>query len=129
MQQLTPEPGGGANARTVLFKMIRQEGLRRSFRGVSVMVAGAGPAHALYFSCYELIKNHMVIKTNSQVNYLVYGAAGAVSTLLHDGIMNPAEGNYDFFFFLCSIYFYLFPHENFIICINFCSCKTTITNV
>ncbi|XP_008549634.1 mitoferrin-1 [Microplitis demolitor] len=91
MQQLTPEPGGGANARTVLFKMIRQEGLRRSFRGVSVMVAGAGPAHALYFSCYELIKNHMVIKTNSQVNYLVYGAAGAVSTLLHDGIMNPAE--------------------------------------
>ncbi|KAG8035528.1 hypothetical protein G9C98_006974 [Cotesia typhae] len=57
MQQLTPEPGGRHNARTVLFKMIHQEGLRRSFRGVSVMVAGAGPAHALYFSCYEMIKN------------------------------------------------------------------------
>ncbi|XP_074107982.1 mitoferrin-1 [Cotesia typhae] len=91
MQQLTPEPGGRHNARTVLFKMIHQEGLRRSFRGVSVMVAGAGPAHALYFSCYEMIKNRMITRTNSQVNYLVYGAAGAISTLLHDGVMNPAE--------------------------------------
>ncbi|CAD6211161.1 GSCOCG00010958001-RA-CDS [Cotesia congregata] len=91
MQQLTPEPRGRHNARTVLFKMIHQEGLRRSFRGVSVMVAGAGPAHALYFSCYEVLKNRMITRTNSQVNYLVYGAAGAISTLLHDGVMNPAE--------------------------------------
>lgn len=92
MQALTPGPGGGGGVRGVLSQMIRQEGILRVFRGVSVMVAGAGPAHALYFSCYEFIKNRMITKTPSQVNHLVYGAAGCVATLLHDGVMNPAEG-------------------------------------
>ncbi|KAK0084725.1 hypothetical protein PV325_006534 [Microctonus aethiopoides] len=91
MQALTPGPGGGGGVRGVLSQMIRQEGILRVFRGVSVMVAGAGPAHALYFSCYEFIKNRMITKTPSQVNHLVYGAAGCVATLLHDGVMNPAE--------------------------------------
>lgn len=28
----------------------------RTFRGMSVVITGAGPAHALYFSCYENLK-------------------------------------------------------------------------
>lgn len=57
MQSLYPNPR--AMYRTVpeaLWKMIRYEGVSRPIRGVTVMIAGAGPAHALYFSCYELMK-------------------------------------------------------------------------
>ncbi|XP_015125900.1 mitoferrin-1 [Diachasma alloeum] len=91
MQALRPEPGGGGSIRAVMSRMVQQEGLLRPIRGMSAMVAGAGPAHALYFSCYEFLKNRMVSKTTSQVNHLVYGAAGCVATILHDGVMNPAE--------------------------------------
>ena len=93
MQVLTPGPGGGGGIVAELMRMIRQEGLLRPFRGISAMVAGAGPAHALYFSCYEYLKDRMLdSKPPTQFNHLVYGAAGCVSTVLHDGVMNPAEG-------------------------------------
>lgn len=92
MQALVPGPGGGGGIGTVLVRMIRQEGFLRPIRGVGAMVAGAGPAHALYFSCYEFLKDKfMSSKPHSQFNHLVYGAAGCVSTILHDGVMNPAE--------------------------------------
>ena len=57
MQSLNPYPK--AVYRSVpeaLWKMMRYEGTLRPIRGLTVMVAGAGPAHALYFSCYELMK-------------------------------------------------------------------------
>lgn len=93
MQSLIPGPGGGGGIGNVLLRMVRQEGLLRPFRGMGAMVAGAGPAHALYFSCYEFLKDKfMSSKPHSQFNHLVYGAAGCVSTILHDGVMNPAEG-------------------------------------
>ncbi|XP_035740516.1 mitoferrin-2-like isoform X2 [Vespa mandarinia] len=92
MQSLIPGPGGGGGVGNVLLRMMRQEGLLRPFRGMGAMVAGAGPAHALYFSCYEFLKDKfMSSKPHSQFNHLVYGAAGCVSTILHDGVMNPAE--------------------------------------
>ncbi|EZA53183.1 mitoferrin-2 isoform X3 [Ooceraea biroi] len=90
MQALTPGPGGGGGVGEVLYKMIRQEGVLRPIRGVSAVVVGAGPAHALYFSCYECLKEKFKT-TRSQFNHLVYGAAGCVATVLHDGVMNPAE--------------------------------------
>ncbi|XP_033219867.1 mitoferrin-1-like [Belonocnema kinseyi] len=97
MQALTPGPGGGGGGGggsmfAVFSRMIRQEGVWRPIRGIGVMVAGAGPAHALYFSCYEFLKNKMLSsKFPSQFNHLIYGASGCVATLLHDGVMNPAE--------------------------------------
>lgn len=97
MQALTPGPGGGEGIGQVLATMVRQEGALRPIRGMSTMVAGAGPAHALYFSCYEFLKNKMLSsrqfssKTRPEYNVVAYGAAGGVATLLHDAIMNPAE--------------------------------------
>ncbi|XP_025262366.1 mitoferrin-2 isoform X2 [Camponotus floridanus] len=90
MQALIPGPGGGTKVGQVLYKMMKQEGIFRPIRGVSAVVAGAGPAHALYFSCYECLKEKFK-STRSQFNHLVYGAAGCVATILHDGVMNPAE--------------------------------------
>lgn len=95
MQALTPGPGGGGGIGTVLIRMVRQEGLFRPIRGMGAVVMGAGPAHALYFSCYEWLKDHMLgWRLPPQVNHLVYGAAGCVATVLHDGVMNPAEGKF-----------------------------------
>ncbi|XP_001604399.2 mitoferrin-1 [Nasonia vitripennis] len=91
-QMLTPGPGGGGGILTELSNMIRQEGVFRPFRGISAMVVGAGPAHALYFSCYEYLKEQMMSTTVfSHNHHLVYAYAGVVSTVLHDGVMNPAE--------------------------------------
>lgn len=73
-------------------KMVRKEGLLRPVRGMSAMVIGAGPSHALYFSTYEHIKNTLTNKTsNARYHPIIHGTAGCVATLLHDGVMNPAE--------------------------------------
>lgn len=41
------------------FRMVRTEGLLRPVRGMSAMVVGAGPSHALYFSSYEYVKDSL----------------------------------------------------------------------
>lgn len=39
-----------------LQQIVRTEGVWRPVRGVNILAVGAGPAHALYFGCYEKIK-------------------------------------------------------------------------
>ncbi|XP_044755857.1 mitoferrin-1 [Coccinella septempunctata] len=74
------------------YRMVKKEGLFRPVRGMSAMVVGAGPSHALYFSTYEYIKNSLRQRTNStRYHPVIHGAAGCIATLLHDGFMNPAE--------------------------------------
>ena len=55
------------------------------------MVAGAGPAHALYFACYEHLK--LTFSRNSFLGHSSLGIAlaGATATLLHDSLMTPAD--------------------------------------
>lgn len=73
-------------------KMVRQEGIFRPIRGMGAMVVGAGPSHALYFSSYEFFKETLTeMVPSARYNTLCYGAAGCISTFLHDGVMNPAE--------------------------------------
>ncbi|KAG7275187.1 hypothetical protein CRUP_023775 [Coryphaenoides rupestris] len=57
MQSLRPDAGVRyRNVVDALRQIVRTEGLWRPVRGVNVMAAGAGPAHAMYFACYEKIK-------------------------------------------------------------------------
>ena len=57
MQSLQPDPGARYRSVTdALRQIVRTEGVWRPVRGVNVMAVGAGPAHALYFACYEKIK-------------------------------------------------------------------------
>lgn len=44
---------------TSVTQLIKTEKFK-TFRGMSAVIAGAGPAHALYFSCYENIKQFML---------------------------------------------------------------------
>eukprot|EP00914_Ancora_sagittata_P010549 GHVO01020456.1.p1 GENE.GHVO01020456.1~~GHVO01020456.1.p1 ORF type:complete len:314 (-),score=23.27 GHVO01020456.1:585-1526(-) len=90
MQCLVPDPR--ANYRNVvdaMYRIVRYEGIANSFRGINAMAYGAGPAHALYFACYEYMKKSLSKPGHS--NHLAHGAAGVCATLLHDAVMNPAD--------------------------------------
>jgi solute carrier family 25 iron transporter 28/37 len=75
-----------------LVKIVKNEGAFRPVRGMGVVAFGAGPAHALYFSCYEFIKNNFSGAgykpgDNPRVNFM----AGCFATLLHDAVMVPSD--------------------------------------
>lgn len=91
MQCLRPPPEATYSGVTDgLYKLFTQEGIRRSFRGISAVIFGAGPAHALYFGCYEQMK--LFLATHTTHSALVHGVAGACATVLHDAVMTPADG-------------------------------------
>src|SRR5688572_15961189 len=58
MQILVPDPRANyKNVVHALYRIVRYEGLRSTLRGINVMAYGAGPAHAMYFACYEKLKH------------------------------------------------------------------------
>ncbi|XP_029016171.1 mitoferrin-2-like [Betta splendens] len=93
MQSLHPEPGARyRNVMDALQQIVRTEGIWRPIRGVNVLAVGAGPAHALYFACYEKIKFTLSDAIHPGTNsHFANGVAGCMATVLHDAIMNPAE--------------------------------------
>lgn len=91
MQSLNPNPHATyRNIPEALYKMVRYEGLSRPLRGMAAVVGGSGPAHALYFSCYEKLKKTLS-SGRSGHHHIAHGVAGVGATLLHDAIMCPAE--------------------------------------
>ncbi|XP_055975135.1 mitoferrin-1 isoform X1 [Sorex fumeus] len=93
MQSLNPDPKAQyTSIYGALKKIMRTEGFWRPLRGLNVMVMGAGPAHAMYFACYENMKRTFNAVFHHQGNsHLANGIAGSMATLLHDAVMNPAE--------------------------------------
>lgn len=92
MQCINPDPH--AKYRGIVHairEMMANEGWLRPVRGVHVVALAAGPAHALYFSCYERMK--IILSGNSQAGHspLANGVAGCFATLLHDALMVPAD--------------------------------------
>lgn len=65
-------------------------GFSRLFRGVESMLVGCIPAHALYFSSYELVKAATLDKDG---NVTTYGSAlaGAAAVTGHDIILGPLD--------------------------------------
>lgn len=60
MQVINPTPAavytGMSNA---IATISRAEGMRSMWKGLSSVVVGAGPAHAVYFATYEAVKHAM----------------------------------------------------------------------
>jgi len=69
------------------------EGALRKYRGLNVVAVGAGPAHALYFSCYETMKKSFSSKlgVKSGQSFKANACAGVCATFVHDSFMNPVE--------------------------------------
>ncbi|XP_029621190.1 mitoferrin-2 isoform X1 [Salmo trutta] len=93
MQSLQPEPAARyRNVMDALRRIITTEGVWRPMRGLNATAVGAGPAHALYFACYEKLKKSLGDIIHPGANsHLANGTAGCVATLLHDAAMNPSE--------------------------------------
>ena len=70
----------------------KAEGILRLWRGVQTMLIGCVPAHALYFSSYEMVKAFFINKGDDG-ELIWYGGmmAGATAVLGHDLIMAPLD--------------------------------------
>lgn len=77
---------GGSN--TISFAQLA--GLSRLWRGVETILIGCIPAHALYFSSYELVKASTL---DEEGNVTAYGSAlaGAAAVTGHDIILGPLD--------------------------------------
>ncbi|XP_040576876.1 mitoferrin-1 [Lepeophtheirus salmonis] len=98
MQSLDCDKGFNRGIFSTLKIMVKEEGILRPMRGFNAMAFGAGPAHALYFSTYEHIKNSLNHSSFSAFgsNYVlpsvwVQGIAGVAATICHDSLMSPAD--------------------------------------
>ncbi|CAG0890282.1 unnamed protein product [Darwinula stevensoni] len=92
MQSLCPVTGARhIGIYGTISSMVRYEGLFRPFRGMSAVVVGAGPAHAMFFSSYEVLKNYFSVSGKVKSDHTAHALAGCCATLLHDSLMVPAE--------------------------------------
>ncbi|XP_060806935.1 mitoferrin-1 isoform X3 [Amyelois transitella] len=71
--------------------MVRTEGLLRPIRGMTAVVAGAGPAHACYFATYEHAKQTLSHLTRHRHDHITHGLSGCLASLVHDAVSNPTE--------------------------------------
>lgn len=72
MQCLVPNPRANyRNLPDALYQIVRNEGLKNTVRGINAVVGGAGPAHALYFACYEKLKK--VLSGGQAGSHFAYG--------------------------------------------------------
>ena len=68
MMALAPNPKAKyRNIFEAFHKIITEEKPRALFRGMGVVATGAGPAHALYFACYEYSKKALSNGNGSNV--------------------------------------------------------------
>ncbi|KAM0285515.1 hypothetical protein ACHAQH_001465 [Verticillium albo-atrum] len=73
------------------YKMATGEGFLSLWRGMSSVVAGAGPAHAVYFATYEAVK-HVMGGNQAGVHHpLAAATSGACATIASDALMNPFD--------------------------------------
>ena len=64
MQSLQPSSAARYNGRVLeaIRTIVKLEGVKTPFRGINIVAAGAGPAHALYFATYEASKKFLSTK-------------------------------------------------------------------
>jgi hypothetical protein len=67
------------------------EGILNLWRGMSSVVVGAGPAHAVYFATYEAVKHLMGGNKTGTHHPLAAASSGACATIASDALMNPFD--------------------------------------
>jgi solute carrier family 25 iron transporter 28/37 len=80
------QAGAGALAR----RPPTAAGVSRLWRGVHSIIVGCIPAHALYFSSYEVVKA-ATLDSNGQVTTYGSALAGATASFSHDLILGPLD--------------------------------------
>jgi solute carrier family 25 iron transporter 28/37 len=93
MRQLMSQPlalEGTAAASSSLTAPPRVVGATRLWRGVHTILIGCIPAHALYFSTYEMVKA-ATLDSKGQVTTYGSALAGGVAVVSHDVILGPLD--------------------------------------
>ncbi|XWS43889.1 hypothetical protein CRYUN_Cryun16bG0143300 [Craigia yunnanensis] len=75
--------------RQALGSILKLEGPSGLYRGIAAMGLGAGPAHAVYFSVYELSKQ--VLSRGDPNNSMAHAASGVVATVTSDAVFTPMD--------------------------------------
>lgn len=92
MQILNPTPSAVYNGVIQgTYRIASAEGILSLWRGMSSVVVGAGPAHAVYFATYEAVK-HLMGGNKAGVHHpLAAATSGACATIASDALMNPFD--------------------------------------
>lgn len=93
MQIINPSAGGLYNGLSHAVSTIyRLEGIRTLWRGMTSVIVGAGPAHAVYFGTYEVVKEFAGgNKQDGKHHPLAAATSGACATIASDALMNPFD--------------------------------------
>ncbi|EHA50033.1 hypothetical protein MCOR27_007171 [Pyricularia oryzae] len=92
--QIVGAPGSTAAYKGMVegtYKIALSEGVRSLWRGMSSVVVGAGPAHAVYFATYEAVKHFMGGNKAGEHHPLAAVTSGACATIASDALMNPFD--------------------------------------
>ncbi|KAH6844899.1 mitochondrial carrier domain-containing protein [Chaetomium sp. MPI-CAGE-AT-0009] len=92
MQLLNPSSSNvGTGVIQATYRMAKTEGVLSLWRGMSSVIVGAGPAHAVYFATYEAVK-HVMGGNQAGVHHpLAAATSGACATIASDALMNPFD--------------------------------------
>jgi solute carrier family 25 (mitochondrial iron transporter), member 28/37 len=89
-----------SGSRLTFFKTARilyqEEGLLRFWKGAQVIASGCIPAHASYFTVYELLKRYFHYE-NEQYEILHTAMIGAMTTFAHDFFITPSDSKIFYF--------------------------------
>ncbi|KAL8969471.1 MAG: hypothetical protein Q9183_001979 [Haloplaca sp. 2 TL-2023] len=92
LQVINPSPGGLYTGLTnALSTISKAEGVGSLWRGISSVILGAGPAHAVYFATYEAVKHAMGGNMGNEHHPLAAATSGACATIASDALMNPFD--------------------------------------
>lgn len=92
MQIINPTPNAVYNGVIQgTYRIATGEGILSLWRGMSSVIVGAGPAHAVYFATYEAVK-HVMGGNKAGVHHpLAAATSGACATIASDALMNPFD--------------------------------------
>ncbi|CAL9184658.1 unnamed protein product, partial [Musa hybrid cultivar] len=83
------QAGSPLGMRQALRAVLSLEGTFGLYRGLGAMSLGAGPAHAVYFSVYELSKESLA--RGNPNNPVVHAASGVLATVVSDAVFTPMD--------------------------------------
>nr|GMC90125.1 mitoferrin-like [Ipomoea batatas] len=75
--------------RQSLGSIMKVEGLAGLYRGIAAMGLGAGPAHAVYFSIYEVCKKSL--SGGNPKNSTAHALSGVFATVASDAVITPMD--------------------------------------
>ncbi|XP_072995958.1 uncharacterized protein [Typha latifolia] len=75
-----------------LASIVRSEGPSGLYRGIAAMGLGAGPAHAVYFTVYEVSKARLGgAAADGRHHPLIHAASGVFATTASDAVLTPLD--------------------------------------